>query len=131
MRLAIALLLLASVSSAQAGKLAGVYAKEIEKLNAAHARKPAGTEDELALKLPAKAGKALDDLLALELEPGVAEALVAAGEAALDLDREDDFARVRARLAGSPEHAARLGTALSRPRYVLRTTWTPWTSACA
>ncbi len=120
MRLALALLALCTAASAQADKLAATYAKEVDKLNAAHARKPEGTEAELAQRLPKKALQALDDLLALDVAPDVAEALVAAGEAALDLDRGADFARVRARLSASPEQAARLGTALSRPRFVLR-----------
>ena len=106
----------------RAEKLADTYREEIEDVNRDHARKPGETtEDELSKELPKKALKALDDLLELKDSPGVFDALEACGEAALDLARLEDFERVRERLlAASPEHAARLGTALSRPRFLLR-----------
>ncbi|MBI4600562.1 MAG: hypothetical protein HY721_01240 [Planctomycetes bacterium] len=54
-------------------------------------------------------------------EPGLGDRLVECGEAALELDLLDDFERVRSRLEKlSPEHARRLGSALSRPRFLLR-----------
>jgi hypothetical protein len=102
-------------------KLAEAYAEAVEKLNAEHARKPEGNEDELAKKLPPKALRALDDLLALEKGDGLGEELARAGEAALDLARTADFERVRERLDRvDAARAADLGVALARPRFLLR-----------
>jgi hypothetical protein len=114
------LVLLPLLAAPDAADLAETYAEAIEKVNTAHAVRPRGTEAELAEKLPAKAAKALERLLGEEDAPATFDALVTAGEAALDLDLAEDVARIRARLAASPEHAARLGAALSRPRFVLR-----------
>ena len=104
----------------RAAKLARTYGQAIEKINRDHAAKPKGSEADLAKRLPAKASKALAQLLELDDEPEVFAACVQAGEAALDLDRIEDFESIRARLAASPEHAAQLGVALSRPRFQLR-----------
>ncbi|MEM7310277.1 MAG: hypothetical protein AAF682_26615 [Planctomycetota bacterium] len=102
-----------------AEKQAQAYAAAVDKLNASHARKPQMTEEELAAKLPSKAEKALSRLLEMDDSEELLEALVTAGEAALDLDRIDDFERVRKRLGDVPA-GGRLGVALSRPRYLLR-----------
>lgn len=109
---------------ADAAALAKDYAIAVRELNDAHAAKPvAKSEEELAKKLPASASKALAELVKAKEGPELAAALVVAGEAALDLDRMDDFERVRARLAQvAPEEARKLGIALSRPRFLARGT---------
>lgn len=109
---------------ADAAALAKDYANAVRELNDAHAAKPvAKSEEELAKKLPASASKALTELVKAKEGPELAAALVVAGEAALDLDRMDDFERVRARLAQvAPEEAKKLGIALSRPRFLARGT---------
>lgn len=103
-------------------KLSDLYAGAIRKLNEDHARKPVSVrEEDLREELPAPARKALEDLLGLDASPKVGEALHACGEAALDLDRVEDFDRVRERLgAFDPEAAKAQGVALSRPRFLLR-----------
>jgi hypothetical protein len=113
--------LAASPQSTDPRKLADTYVEAVERINAAHAAKPA-RDDEAALqkKLPKAATVALDALLK---HPGVQAApeLLRCGEAALDLDLLADFERVRENLQStSPEVAKRLGLALSRPRFVLR-----------
>ena len=106
----------------KAGAYAKTYADAVQKLNASHARKPGDiSEEELAGKLPRKATGALKKLIGMKAGKGVPEALVSAGEAALDLARMQDFELVSGRLAElSPEHARELGSALARQRFVLR-----------
>ncbi len=102
-------------------KLASAYAEAIEKLNAEHARAPEGNEEELAKQVPPKALRALDELLACEAGEDPGDALVRAGEAALELARIPDFERVHERLETiDSARAAELGTALVRPRFLLR-----------
>ncbi|MCP3919253.1 MAG: hypothetical protein GY711_27250 [bacterium] len=84
------------------------------------AKQRAETEEELGAKLPKKATRALEKLLKEKDGADVFAALVRCGEAALDLDRAKDFDRIAERLGASAEHAAELGTALSRPRFLLR-----------
>lgn len=105
-----------------AAALARSYSEAVRAVNEAHAAKPdAKDEGELARKLPASAQKALAELVKAKDAPELADALVMAGEAALDLDRIADFERVRARLADvAPERAKELGIALSRPRFLAR-----------
>ncbi len=121
---ALALLLVASGRAADAAPkdLAETYADAVRKVNEAHAKSPgAAKEGDLGKRLPKDARPALDRLLSAADSAEAFEALVACGEAALDLDLIDDFERVRARLEkAAPEHAARLGVALSRPRFLLR-----------
>ncbi|MBI5363841.1 MAG: hypothetical protein HZA53_11730 [Planctomycetes bacterium] len=107
-----------------ASALAKDYAAAVRELNDAHAAKPVvKSEEELARRLPAAAEKALAALVKSKDAPELAAALVVAGEAALDLDRMDDFELVRARLAQvAPGEAKQLGIALSRPRFVARGT---------
>jgi hypothetical protein len=114
-------LLLACPSADRISKLADTYVEAIEKANKAHAQKPGEkTEAELSKRLPKKAIGALDKLLDTEESKGLAEALKSCADAALDLDRVEDFDRVRDRLAElSPEQAAELGVALSRERILL------------
>jgi hypothetical protein len=102
--------------------LSKTYALSIQKVNEDHARRPGKTyEKDLAQRVPRASRAALDRLLALENSPKVLDALVACGEAALDLDLIDDFEKASGRLAkSSPAHAAKLGIALSRPRFLLR-----------
>ncbi|MBK7875000.1 MAG: hypothetical protein IPJ77_04490 [Planctomycetes bacterium] len=94
--------------------LAKDYAAAVKALNDAHVAKPAAkSEEELAKKLPAGASKALAELVKSKDAPGLAAALVVAGEAALDLDRMDDFETVRVRLLKvAPDDAKALGIAL-------------------
>lgn len=112
--------LLASARAEPGSADLAVYRESIAKLNDAHVAKP-GDVDEAALgrKLPKFASAALDRLLADDRV--VASDLIAAGESALDLDRMDDFERVRARLVRlAPDEATKLGIAVSRPRFLLR-----------
>ncbi len=96
---------------------AATYCEAIEKLNAEHARRPNGTEEELARRLPARAAKALEKLVAMEDARGVEGALVSAAEASLEIDRLEDFTLIKARLGGE---GGQLGAALTRPRFQLR-----------
>jgi hypothetical protein len=98
------------------------YVEGVKKVNEEHARKPGKTrEEELAKRLPAAASKTLEALLKAKPSPEVLDALEACGEAALDLDLLKDFERIRTRLLkDAPDRAAKLGVALSRPRYLLR-----------
>jgi len=119
-----AVLLLAAPSAPtdRAEQLADAYVEAVAKVNDDHARRPkVETEEELAAELPRKAVASLEKLLELEASPEVHAALQRCGEAALDLARMEDFAAVRTRLvAESSEAAAALGTALARPRFLLR-----------
>lgn len=101
--------------------LAQTYVAAVQTLNETHAKKPgAESEASLSSKMPRAAISALDALLKSTAKGNVA-ALLQVGEAALDLDRIDDFEKVRARLLDlSAEDAAKLGIALSRPRFVMR-----------
>jgi hypothetical protein len=101
--------------------LAKTWVEAVADLNDAHARKPAGeTEADMAKKLPKPALAALDALLASESKDAP-KALVQCAESALDLDRVDDFERVRARLdKTSPDDAKKIGIVLSRPRFLMR-----------
>jgi hypothetical protein len=110
------------LANRQAAELAKAYRAAVDRLNEEHARKPGKTlEPDLAKRLPRQASGALAKLLAAKGSPAVADALLASGEAALDLDSTGDFERIRKKLLeDAPEHARRLGTALSRPRFVLR-----------
>lgn len=99
---------------------ADAYRDAVAKINDAHAAKPADADETaLAKKLPKAATAALQRLLA---DPKVAPAdLLVVGEAALDLDRVEDFEAIRAKLATlAPAEAPKLGIALSRPRFLLR-----------
>jgi hypothetical protein len=120
----LALAPLPHASRGDAARHAETYVDAVREINDAHAAKPAAkTEEELAKTLPEAASKALAMLLESEDEKGLADALVEAGEAALDLDRIDDFERVHARLvAVAPDAAKKLGIALSRPRFLARGT---------
>jgi hypothetical protein len=112
----------ASPADRQSAELARAYAGGIRQVNEEHARKPGKTlEPDLAKRVSRQARGALEKLLALKASPAVADALLSAGETALDLDLLEDFERVRKRLEETaPDHARRLGTALSRPRFILR-----------
>jgi hypothetical protein len=103
-------------------KLARVYVDAVHDLNEKHARAPGKeSEDELAKKLPPAAAKALDSLLAEKPSDALTKSLRECSAAALDLDRVEDFRKIRARLAkDTPAEALKLDTALSRPRFLLR-----------
>ncbi len=109
-------------SSGELDPLARIYTEAVLQVNDQHAQKPGKIkEPELAKKLPRAAREALDRLLKTKASPPLFESLGRCGEAALDLDLLDDFERVRSRLEpASPDHARALGTALSRPRFLLR-----------
>src|SRR5688572_13786062 len=98
------------------------YAESVAKINTAHARQAGkATETQLAAQLPASAKAALKRVLEAKAAPDLAAALLKCGEAALDLDLMQDFEAVRAKLATvSPAEAAKLGTAVSRPRFIVR-----------
>ena len=126
MRAAFAAALLAVIShSALAADAAGLAARlvdEVREINEAHARKPGATrEPELAARISKKALAAVDDLVAMDDAPEVRDALVAAGEAALDLDLVEVFGKVRGRVAElDASRAAALGVVVSRERFVAR-----------
>jgi hypothetical protein len=101
--------------------LARAYTQAVRKVNEEHARKPGKTKEaDLAKRLSRAARDALAAALKAKDSPATRDALVACGEAAADLDLADDFRKVQERVASSPEHAARLGTMLSRERFILR-----------
>lgn len=106
----------------KAARLARRYVEAVAKLNEDHARRPGDVrEDELRDELPRGATAALAELLGREGSEEVLAALQQVGEAALDLDRLEDFDAARARLAElAPGSEAELGVALSRERYLLR-----------
>lgn len=114
--------LLALALAAPDSKQARVYVDAVHELNEKHAQAPSmETEEELAKKFPPAASKALEALLAQKPSKELAAALHDCAEAALDLDRVADFEKIRARLAkDDPSGAAKLVTALSRPRFLLR-----------
>src|SRR5262245_30509534 len=113
---------LATAAFAGPAQDAAAYAEAIAKINDAHARQPGkATETDLAKAIPAAAKSALQRLLVSKPAPDLAPALLRAGEAALDLDQMADFESVRKQLATvAPDSAAKLGTAVSRPRFVVR-----------
>jgi hypothetical protein len=98
------------------------YADAIAKISDAHVRQPGkNTEADLAKLLPATAKSALQRLLASKPAPDVGPALLKAGEAALDLDLAADFEAIRKQLGTlAPDAAAKLGAAVSRPRFIVR-----------
>jgi len=116
------LALAAAAHAADAAKLAERFADDVRAINEAHARKPGDTrEADLAAKVSKKALDAVDDLVAMDDAPEVRDALFVAGEAALDLDLGDVFARVRERLVAlDAARADALGVAVSRERFVAR-----------
>jgi hypothetical protein len=112
----------AAVPTPQMDGLKNIYVAAVRNVNQAHAQNP-GTakEPDLAKRVPAGSRAALEKLLLMKDSPDLFERLVMCGEAALDLDLMDDFVKVRGRLEkASPAHAARLGVAFSRPRFILR-----------
>jgi hypothetical protein len=113
--------LLAVAAAAQdPAKLARAYADAIEAVNRAHADHPvAKDERELAQKLATNAQELPAALVKLDDAPAVREARAAAAKAALELDRVDDFALLRARLHTlAPALANEVGIAESRARFV-------------
>jgi hypothetical protein len=118
-------LLLAALLLAPAGSspmdLAKALQEAVRKVNEEHAEKPGkAKEDDLAARLPKDARKALDALLAAKDGPDLPPALLVAAGAALDLDLEEDFERIRARLEKSfPGEAKKAGLLVSRPRFML------------
>lgn len=102
-------------------KLALAFADGVRKVNEEHAAKPGKTkEDELAARVAKDARKAFVALLAAKDSPALPPALLVAAGAAMDLDLEEEFEKVRARLAKSaPEEAKKAGTLVSRPRFLL------------
>ncbi|MAF66329.1 MAG: hypothetical protein CMJ84_11820 [Planctomycetes bacterium] len=102
------------------GRLADTYVEAVAKLNEEHRRKPRGSEEQLALRLPNKAAAALSKLLDLEETEGLESSLGRCSEAALDLARVEDFNALQARRAGLVgQDAAPLDVALARPRFLL------------
>lgn len=115
-------LLVSSPALAQdAPALARSYAEAIEAANRSHADKPtAKSEDEIAAKLAPAVRQIPAQLVKLADKPAVRDALVVAANAALALDRVEDFELLRARLASlAPEQASELGIVLSRPRFLV------------
>jgi hypothetical protein len=101
---------------------AAAYVEAVGRINNAHVRQPGkNTEAQLAAQLPATAKSALKRVLDAKLAPDLAPALLKCGEAALDLDLMQDFEAVRAKLAQvAPAEAEKLGSAVSRPRFIVR-----------
>jgi hypothetical protein len=102
---------------------ASIYIKAVAKINDDHVARPVPEgETLLTMKLLPSASTALQRLLAAKDSPELVKHLVACGEAALDLDRMEDFTAVRTRLAKlSPDTLdTTLGSAVSRPRFIIR-----------
>jgi hypothetical protein len=116
------LLALRALSLGAPAQDASAYAEAVAKINSAHARQPGkNTESQLSQQLPAAPKAALKRVLETKSAPDLVPALMKCGEAALDLDQLPDFEAVRARLQIiDPAAAAKLGTAVSRPRFILR-----------
>ena len=109
-------------ASAGPAQDAAAYAEAIGKINAAHVRQPGRTkESDLAKLLPPTAKSALQRIIDAKPAPDLAAALERCGEAALDLDLIADFEKIRTRLATvAPDSAEKLGSAISRPRFIVR-----------
>lgn len=121
--LALAAPLPAAARVTEAEKAASLWARAIRKVNDDHAKKPGDAkEDDLAARVPKEAREALERLLAMEQsDTDYCDNLVHAANAALDLDLEEEFARLQARLQkAAPARLDEPGTALSRPRFLLR-----------
>lgn len=101
---------------------AATYAESVARINNAHLRQPGKTtEAQLAGQMPANAKSALKRAIDSKPAPDLAPALLKCGEAALDLDLLQDFEAVRTKLAAvAPAEAEKLGTAVSRPRFIVR-----------
>jgi len=101
---------------------AAAYAGAVAKINDAHVRQPGrNTETLLAKQMPPAARSALQRVVDSKPAPDLAPALLRCGEAALDLDLTEDFKWVRTRLAAvDAASAAKLGDAVSRPRFIVR-----------
>ncbi|MEO6708434.1 MAG: hypothetical protein ABI054_11815 [Planctomycetota bacterium] len=119
--LSLALLFAVAQPESPQAKQAKVYVEAVRELNEKHASSPGKeTEEELAKLLPAAASKALDALLLSSSGKEMTEALRAVSEAAMDLDRADDFARIRTRRAKDlPKDSSKLDTMVSKPRFIL------------
>ncbi len=113
---------LAATCAAGPAQDAATYASAVAKINDAHVRQPGrNKESDLAKQLPASAKSALKSALAAKPSPDLGPALLRCGEAALDLSLEDDFKAVREKLAAvSPAEASKLGSAVFRPRFIVR-----------
>jgi hypothetical protein len=98
------------------------YVQAVARVNEAHARAPGATsEEKLRERLPADARSAFQRVLQEKSSPAAAAALAQCAEAALDLDLLDDFNAARDRLQTvDPAAAGRLGTAVSRSRFMVR-----------
>jgi len=114
--------LLAPAGLAGPAQDAAAYAGAVAKINDAHTRQPGkNKEADLAKQLPPAAKSALKRVLETKASPELGPALLKCGEAALDLDQMDDFNAVRTKFAAvSPTDAAKLGAAVSRPRFIVR-----------
>ncbi|HKS16940.1 MAG TPA: hypothetical protein VJU16_06485 [Planctomycetota bacterium] len=110
-------LLLALALAQDAEALARQWTEAIRKINEEHAAAPGkAKEPDLAKRVTQSMTARLDRLVAL---PNASSAsLIEAGEACLDLDLMPQFEKIRGRL--TKEDAAKLGSALSRDRYILR-----------
>lgn len=116
--------LLFSINLALAGTSqdAAAYADAVAKINDANTRQARKTpESQLGTQIPATARTALRRVLEAKPNADLANALLRCGEAALDLDQMADFDAVRTRLAEvSAPTASKLGTAVSRQRFIVR-----------
>ena len=121
--LPLSLVILALPTAADPERDAETYIAAVEKINAAHAKKPGTTtEEELHKKLPFDDVKALARLLKEKPSDEIASLLFKCGEAALDLAQLDHFQRIRSRLLEiAPAIAAQLGDAAARDRFLVRT----------
>ncbi len=98
--------------------LADEYVKAVRELNEGHVRKPAAAnEGELAARMPKQALEAFEALFTIKAAD-VRDHIARCGEAALDLDRVDDFERARDGVG--KQVAEKLGIVISRPRFLMR-----------
>jgi hypothetical protein len=124
-RIALPVLLLAwliAFASAGPAQDAAAFATAVTRINDTHVRQPGkNTEALLAKQVPASAKSSLKRVVEAKSGPELAPALLRCGESALDLDLMEDFHAVRTRLiAEDAGTAAKLGDAVSRPRFIVR-----------
>lgn len=111
-----------AAAAEQPAKLAARVVDAAEKLNEWHAKNPGRRREQvLAAKLPETVPTAVARLVRAEDSAATREALVAAGQAALDIDWMPGFEPIAARLRElDPERAKTLGLAVSRERFLVR-----------
>ena len=109
------------MSKAGAEQYVASFGEAVERVNRKHLAAPKdATEADLAKRLPRGMLKKLDALLAMEDGEAKWESLAGFIAVAAELDLADEIAKAEKALRkGSPEHAAKAGRYISRPRFLL------------